>query len=191
MVAAEPGTANFCGELLKFATAPFRAGRSLDSTVDELVEMMKLKGNQKPPSAQEQMVQVTREIEMAKINQKKESDLATLKVKQDELVQKDSHHQEEMQNQRRIAWAQIQAKLTSEETKQDANAMKMQETALTTRDNQISKEQDRAFAAEKHNMAMQVAEQRKSEMAQRSADRRTQQQFKMMQPPRPQNGGLV
>ena len=27
MIAAEPKTAEFCGEILKFATAPFRAGR--------------------------------------------------------------------------------------------------------------------------------------------------------------------
>ena len=46
MIAAEPNTAAFCGELLKFATAPFRAGRTLDGAIDELVEQMKLKGNQ-------------------------------------------------------------------------------------------------------------------------------------------------
>ena len=28
MITAEPQTADFCGELLKFATAPFRAGRA-------------------------------------------------------------------------------------------------------------------------------------------------------------------
>ena len=36
MITAEPKTAEFCGELLKFATAPFRAGRSLDGSIDEL-----------------------------------------------------------------------------------------------------------------------------------------------------------
>ena len=35
--------AEFCGEVLKFATAPFRAGRSLDGAIDELVEQMKAK----------------------------------------------------------------------------------------------------------------------------------------------------
>jgi hypothetical protein len=46
MITAEPKTATFCGELLKFAVAPFRAGRSLDGAIDELVEQMKEKGDQ-------------------------------------------------------------------------------------------------------------------------------------------------
>ena len=46
MIAAEPKTATFCGEMLKFATAPYRAGRQLDGAIDELVEQMKAKGAQ-------------------------------------------------------------------------------------------------------------------------------------------------
>ena len=46
MITADPKTATFCGEILKFATAPFRAGRSLDGAIDELVEQMKAKGDQ-------------------------------------------------------------------------------------------------------------------------------------------------
>ena len=48
MIAAEPKTAQFCGEVLKFATAPFRAGRALDGAIDELVEQMKAKADQPP-----------------------------------------------------------------------------------------------------------------------------------------------
>jgi hypothetical protein len=39
MMAAEPKTGEFCGEVLKFAVAPYRAGRSLDSAIDQLVEL--------------------------------------------------------------------------------------------------------------------------------------------------------
>jgi hypothetical protein len=46
MIMQEPQTAEFCGEILKFATAPFRAGRSLEGAIDELVELMKSKGDQ-------------------------------------------------------------------------------------------------------------------------------------------------
>ena len=46
MIAAEPAAAKFCGEVLKFATAPFRAGRSLDGAIDELVELMESKAEQ-------------------------------------------------------------------------------------------------------------------------------------------------
>src|SRR5204863_2348801 len=46
MIQADAKTAQFCGEVLKFATAPFRAGRSLDGAIDDLVEQMKDKANQ-------------------------------------------------------------------------------------------------------------------------------------------------
>ena len=38
MITAEPKTAEFCGEMLKFCAAPFRAGRALDGAIDELIE---------------------------------------------------------------------------------------------------------------------------------------------------------
>jgi hypothetical protein len=45
LMAGEPKTAEFCGEVLKFAVAPFRAGRSLDGAIDELVALMDSKGD--------------------------------------------------------------------------------------------------------------------------------------------------
>ena len=41
MVQQQPQTAGFAGEILKFAVAPFRAGRELESTIDDFVEQMK------------------------------------------------------------------------------------------------------------------------------------------------------
>jgi hypothetical protein len=41
MVTATPESAEFCGELLKFAVAPFRAGRTLNGAIDQLIELMK------------------------------------------------------------------------------------------------------------------------------------------------------
>jgi len=46
MVAADPATANFAGEVLKFAASPFRAGRALEAAIDELVDQMKQKASQ-------------------------------------------------------------------------------------------------------------------------------------------------
>ena len=46
MVAADPANAKFCGEVLKFSVAPFRAGRQLDGAIDEMVERMETKGSQ-------------------------------------------------------------------------------------------------------------------------------------------------
>ena len=49
MIQTEPKTAEFCGEILKFATAPFRAGRSLDGAIDDLVQQMKDRADQPRP----------------------------------------------------------------------------------------------------------------------------------------------
>ncbi len=69
MITAEPKTAEFCGELLKFATAPFRAGRSLDGAIDELVEQMKAKAEQPqgddPATAQSKIAAADRADEAA------------------------------------------------------------------------------------------------------------------------------
>lgn len=46
MVAADPASANFAGEVLKFAASPFRAGRALEAAIDELVDQMKQKASQ-------------------------------------------------------------------------------------------------------------------------------------------------
>jgi hypothetical protein len=68
MIASEPKTADFCGEILKFATAPYRAGRSLESSIDGLVEQMKQKGDQPqgddPTTAQNKM---TMQVETMKV----------------------------------------------------------------------------------------------------------------------------
>lgn len=56
MVSADPASANFAGEVLKFAASPFRAGRALEAAIDELVDQMKQKASQpKSDPAAEQM----------------------------------------------------------------------------------------------------------------------------------------
>lgn len=49
MVQAEPQLAPFVGEMLKFVSNPFRAGRALEGTIDELVEKMKQFASQPKP----------------------------------------------------------------------------------------------------------------------------------------------
>lgn len=41
MVQAQPQTADFAGEVIKFAVSPFRAGRQLEAAIDNFVEQMK------------------------------------------------------------------------------------------------------------------------------------------------------
>lgn len=57
MVAAEPKSAGFAGEILKFAIAPFRAGRELDGKIDEFVDQMQQAVQQEKPNPEAEAAQ--------------------------------------------------------------------------------------------------------------------------------------
>lgn len=71
MVQAQPESAGFAGEVLKFAVAPFRAGRSLDSAIDDFVEQAKKAAGQPKPDPQAE--QAKQEMQQSK--QKHEQDM--------------------------------------------------------------------------------------------------------------------
>jgi hypothetical protein len=182
MIAAEPKTAEFCGELLKFATAPFRAGRSLDGTVDELVEQMKMKGTDQPPNPQMEAVKSNEKIEMAKIQQKQQTDKETIRLKQQELVDKQTQHDQKLANDRRIAWANSQIKLSDVEGKAQIQQEKVVENREAHQAHMAENEQKMILDRQKAQIAVQTAQQRSSESAQKAQDQRAAQQFKMSQP---------
>jgi hypothetical protein len=185
MIAAEPKTAEFCGELLKFATAPFRAGRSLDGTVDELVEQMKMKGTDQPPNPQMEAVKSNEKIEMAKIQQKQQTDKETIRIKQQELVDKQTQHDQKLANDRRIAWANSQIKLSDVEGKAQIQQEKVVENREAHQAHMAENEQKMILDRQKAGIAIQTAQQRSSESAQKAQDQRAAQQFKMSQPQPP------
>jgi len=185
MIAGEPSTAAFCGELLKFAVAPFRAGRSMDGTIDELVEQMKQKSGQPQPNPDAEKTKVFKDVEMAKIEQKKATDAAELKIKQQELVQKDRQHQEQMENQRRIAWAQAQIKLSDTEGKAQIQQEKVMENREAHQAHMIEKSQDLQLNAQKAQMASVAQQHKINDQEAKASERRAMQQFKMTQPQAP------
>jgi hypothetical protein len=94
MIASQPQTAEFCGELLKFAVAPFRAGRSLDGAVDGLVEQITAasgqSANNKPDDPITAKSKADVKIEEMKLEYQKQKDAqdAQLKVAQMQLDDK-------------------------------------------------------------------------------------------------------
>jgi hypothetical protein len=71
MVIAEPKTAPFAGELLKFSMAPFRVGRQLDGVLDEFIQqVMAGAGQQGDNDPKTKELNTFREIETAKLAQK-------------------------------------------------------------------------------------------------------------------------
>jgi hypothetical protein len=56
MVQSQPQSAEFAGEVLKFAVAPFRAGRDLDAAIDSFVDQIKQTASQPQPNPEEEKV---------------------------------------------------------------------------------------------------------------------------------------
>lgn len=69
MVQGNPKTAVFAGEVLKFALAPFRAGRELEQAIDDFIEQMEAQsGQQQPnPDAMQARADAQNEAERIKI----------------------------------------------------------------------------------------------------------------------------
>lgn len=94
MVAAEPQSSEFAGEVLKFAVTPFRAGRELEAAVDNFVDQMKQKA-QRPKedpaakaaemeaqakAAEMQLKMKELELKSAEAMQKMQGDNASLQI---------------------------------------------------------------------------------------------------------------
>lgn len=104
MVGAMPQTAPFCGELLKFAVAPYRAGRSLDGAIDQLV--MQLEG-QAGNGQQAQQGQQNVEAMKANVEQQK------LQFEQQKLAWQSAENDKD----RQVDMAKINVQSQADQTK--------------------------------------------------------------------------
>jgi hypothetical protein len=129
MIQADPKTAQFCGEVLKFATAPFRAGRSLDGAIDDLVEQMKDKANQ--PQATDpatQQAQTALQIEQMKQQTAQAKNAQDLQIAQAKLQQENQHKQWELATQRQIVQMKVQGEGQEQQVDMAVQGQKMQES---------------------------------------------------------------
>lgn len=103
MVAAAPDSAEFVGEVIKFATAPFRVGRSLEGAIDDFVDKMVRRASQPPPPNPEAEA---RKAEMEMAQQKMQADMA---AKQADAQAKQQDAQ--------VRMAEAQAKMQADQQK--------------------------------------------------------------------------
>ena len=160
MIQGDPKTAPFCGEILKFATAPFRAGRSLDGAIDELIEQMKLKSDQPQgddPTTASNKVAV--QIEQMKQKTIADKNAMDAKLKASELLQKDQHKKLELQNDRDIAQAQLQAKAGDADGKLQIQNQKLMESREAHQSQMLENQQKMDLDREKAQMAMTLKQQ--------------------------------
>ena len=182
MIVAEPSTAEFCGELLKFATAPFRAGRSLDGAIDGLIEQMKARGSSERPNPEMEKVKAMQQESAAKLEQQKTKDAADAKLRKEELDQKDRHKKWELENDFRIAMSHLQAKQGDQEGKMVIANEKRMQNREAHQAHMIEKNQDMALNQQKAEQTARDHTMRANERMAAAADRRAQQQFRMTQP---------
>ena len=157
MIAADPSTAEFCGEVLKFSTAPYRAGRSLDGAIDSLIEQMKTKGQQPrgdDPQTAQGKIQI--QIEQMKVQAQQKTDAAKLQLQQQELQMKDQHKQMELQNAKAIKLAEMQ----SRQGDQQAEMVRTNQQAMHDRETHqaemIKSQQDMELERQKADLAMKA-----------------------------------
>jgi hypothetical protein len=190
MVAADPSTASFCSEVLKFSVAPYRAGRTLDGAIDELAEQAKQKGAQgKGDDPTTAMGKIQLQIEQMKQQTAKEKNDADIAIKKAELQQKDQHKQWELMNAQAIEKMKLGVKAGEQQAEQQRTVQEAQHDRELHQSKMIQSQQDIELERQKADMLMAQHAMKQADMQNRTRERQAAQQFKMSNP-RP-NGGLV
>jgi len=190
MIQAEPQTAQFCGDILKFATAPFRAGRQLEGSIDDLVEITKSKADQPPPDDPMTIQSKTaKEIEQMKIDHQKEKEQAEAALKAAELKQKDDHAKMEIASKQAIEMAKMKAAQQDDQARANQTNMKAMADREKHQADLVKKDADMRFAQQKGDLAARAHQMKANDMMQRAAERRAAEQFKMQQRPPAGFGG--
>ena len=176
MVVAAPQSASFCGEVLKFAVGPFRAGRSLDGSIDELAEQSKLIAQQpKPEDPTVGTNKTALQIEQIKQMRQSQQDQATNQLKAQELQLTDQQKHRQMD-------IQLEIERMKQRT---GNMSDMAKTAQTQQKMQSEREKHQMDMAGKV-LDMQSAQQRAQQQSSAAAQAaQLKQQQAVRQPPQP------
>ena len=178
LIASEPGAAEFCGELLKFSVAPFRVGRTLDGSIDNLVEQIEMKAAQMQGSpketAEQQKITAQVQIEQKKIEAKQASDQAQAQFDMAKLQGENQREQQKQQNEFRIAMFEA-------ESKRQTELAKAQQIQQRGRLDAAAHEQKIAEGNQKMVLNTQAAQQRQVDAQQRSADMAQRSNFQQRQ----------
>jgi hypothetical protein len=160
MITAAPQTAEFCGEILKFSTAPYRAGRTLEGQIDGLVEQMKAKGEQgqgeDPTTAQHRILL---QIEQMKQDTARQKNKADILLKMKEMEQKDAHKAAELENERTIKAAELADKQRDGQGKAAVQNLKAMENREAHQAHMMENSQKMALDRQKAQAAIQIKQQ--------------------------------
>lgn len=123
LVQAQPEAAPFAGEILKFALAPFRAGRELEGVIEDFVEKTKEKANQPPPPSPEQ---IKAEGEQKKSEADMQAKQMDAQIKQQEMAAQMEMEREKHALQMQVIQANLQIKQIELQIKEREGVMKLE-----------------------------------------------------------------
>jgi hypothetical protein len=182
MFMADPATGEFCGQVLKFSTAPYRAGRTLDGAIDDLIELMKGKAEGPRPDDPTTATNKTAlQIEQIKQQRAAQKDQADNAIKVAELKKRDEWEKLKIMSTERIKVAELQSK----QQDNGAKAMQANQQALHDREahqaSMLEKAADMEVNRQEAATRQADAIAKRNDMAARSHERMQAQQFKQQQ----------
>jgi hypothetical protein len=183
MVQLDPGKAEFAGEILKFAVAPFRVGRSLDGSIDEMVEQTKQQsagGRPDDPTTAQNKAAI--QIETIKQTRQAERDKADVALKAQELKMTDDREKAKIASQEKMKLAEIMSRQGDAGQKAQLADQKAQHDREAHQAEMIRAAADLQLSAQKADMAKAAHIARQGDLAARQGERQAAQQFKQSQP---------
>lgn len=182
LVAAEPGAATFAGEVLKFAVAPFRAGRELEGAIEEFADQMASKAGQPSPQQQAEQQQAQAddkrsqaEMQMKQFELQQKAQIEAAKLKADQEDRQIERQAKAEEAQAKIALIQAQAQRDDQKHQADME-MKQMEMQMKAAEMAFKRESAQIDAALKTQGASIQAEN-----AQQQADIKNQQAEQQME----------
>jgi hypothetical protein len=180
MIAADPGSADLCGQILKFATAPFRSGRVLDSSIDDYVERLKDKGEGPKPDDPTTATNKTA-LEIEKLKQQRQGE----RDKAQELQMRDQHEKMKIQSQQQLKMLEIQQKQQDDAAKAQQTNQKAMHDREKHQMDMLGKQADVQMNEQKMAMQQAASVAKQQDMAARQSERQQAQAFKQQQAQQP------
>ena len=146
LIAQEPGAAELCGELLKFSVAPYRVGRALDGSIDNLIEQVELKAAERVGHGDPKL-----EAEQKKMEAQGQIEVMKLQAQKAEADGKQQLEMAKISNENQQATAKMQSEfqiaMFEAESKRQENLAKVQQTQAKMQQDAAKHQQTMAESA--------------------------------------------
>lgn len=130
-----PTASPLIGSILKFALAPFRAGRELEGQIDEAVEQMSAQASQPQPNPEAEKMQAEQQLEQSRQQFEMQKFQAEQEAKAQELQMKAQIEETKLR-------ADVELKSMDAQAKQQENQFKLQQMQVQSHNDNQKHQQD-------------------------------------------------